>query len=146
MNNNENITSLGYYLNRAFTLIVDNLDRALADASLPLNHSRFSILQVLARSNKEIMSQREISLALGKDPAAISRSLQTLEIDGLIERHPVSGCKNGVSLTEKSRRLRPKIEKVIRQVTTELCDHMSTEEIEAGISFLHKILNRPDNK
>lgn len=139
------IIRLGYYLNRAFTKLVEELDKALRDAGLPLNHSQFSILQVLSRNNTDVLSQREIANRLGKDPAAISRALSYLETNGFVERVPVSGCKNGVSLSAKARNIQPEIECIIRKVTTGACKEMSTDEITGGLSFLKKILQKRRN-
>lgn len=143
MENRPDITDLGYYLNRTFTRLVYELDCGLHAAGIPLNHSQFSILQILARSHSGVMSQREMSLKLGKDPAAISRTVIYLEKQGFISRYPVNGSKNGVSLTDKAKELQPRIEQIIRNVTTAACHGMSEKEINAGLSFLIKILDLP---
>lgn len=131
--------NLGYYLNLTFTSLVGELNRALQNASVPLNHAQFSILQVLTRSGRSAMSQRQIALALGKDPAAISRGLRYLETAGFVERTPVSGCKNGVTLTQKAVEMQPLIESVIRATVSKACGGISSAEYAAGISFLKKI-------
>lgn len=145
MNGNEKreeVYRLGYYLNRAFTGIVDAFDKALKRAGLPLNHAQFLILKTLYQDSNGSMSQREISTQLKKDPAAISRALNHIESNGLVERKHVNGCKYSVTLTEKYLLLRPQIEKVIEEVTTAYCKGLSNKEIEDGLYFLQKIINR----
>ncbi|MBD5356926.1 MAG: MarR family transcriptional regulator [Bacteroides sp.] len=142
MEDPNDITKLGYYLNRAFTRLVDDLDCALRKAGIPLNHSQFSILQVLSRNNSDTMSQREIAKRLGKDPAAISRSVIYLEREGFVARYPVNGCKNGVSLTEKAKELQPQIKAVIKEVTSKACIGMSKQQINSGMSFLTNLLKQ----
>lgn len=135
------ISRLGYYLNRAFSGIVDAFDKALTNASLPLNHAQFLILKTLSRNPKGMMSQREIASQLRKDPAAISRTLKHIEENGLIERKQVNGCKYGVILTDKYFSLQPRIEKVIEEVTTSYCKGLAKEEIQQGLNFLVKIID-----
>ena len=142
MNTEEQITQLGYYLNRAFTRIVDDLNRALQEAGIPLNHSQFPILQVLSRGDSPDMSQREMAKRLGKDPAAISRAVNYLEQMGFVARFHVNGCKNGVALTAKARALQPRIEQIIREVTTGLCRDMTEPEVRSGLAFLVRIMRR----
>lgn len=136
------VSRLGYYLNRAFSGIVDVFDKALQNAGLPLNHAQFLILKTLSRSSSGIMSQREIASQLRKDPAAISRTLKHIEDNGLIERKPINGCKNGVTLTDKYFSLQPKIENVIEEVTTSYCKGLSEKEINQGLTFLIKLIDK----
>lgn len=140
MNDRQSITQLGYYLNRAFTRLVDELDCALRAAGIPLNHSQFSIIQVLSRNGADVMSQRDMAKRLGKDPAAISRAVNYLEKLEFVSRYPLNGCKNGVSLTEKAKELQPEIENIIRKVTTGVCRDIPEQEVNAGLAFLVKIL------
>ena len=139
MTENDESTRLGYYLNRTFTALVEELNRDLHRAGIPLNHSQFVILKALLKSESEVMSQREIAARVGKDPAAISRTLASLERSGFVERHPVSGCKNGVALTPKAIALHSEIEKVIQTTVLTACSGISPEEYSTGISFLNKI-------
>lgn len=132
-------TRLGYYLNRTFTALVDELNNDLRRAGIPLNHSQFVVLKALLKSESEVMSQREIAARVGKDPAAISRTLASLERNGFVERHPVSGCKNGVALTPKAIAIHSGIEKVIRTTILTACAGISPEDYRAGIAFLNRI-------
>lgn len=137
--NEEEYTKLGYYLHHAFTALVGELDRALREAGLPLNHAQFSIIQTLARSRDGVMSQRDIAAELGKDPAAVSRGLNYLEARGLVERHAVSGCKNGVSLTPRAAALRPEIERVICHTVSKACAGVSVSDYSAAVGFLQAV-------
>lgn len=144
MDHKLDITRLGFYLNRTFTRLADELDGALHDAGIMLTHSQFSILQTLSHSETGVMSQREMSKLLSKDPAAISRAVIYLEKQGFVSRYHVNGCKNGVILTEKAKQLQPRIEEVIRDVTMSACKGMTEHEINSGLKFLIKLLDMPD--
>ena len=76
---------------------------------------------------------------MGKDRAAISRSLNTLEENGFILRKAVSGSKNGIFLTEKAIENRQKIADAINMAILKGRQGMTEEEYENGISFLNKI-------
>lgn len=128
---------LGVYLDFAFTSVVAELNRSLHSVGLPLNHAQFVIIQNLFL--KDGQSQSDIARKVGKDRAAISRSLNTLEENGFIRRQAVSGSKNGIYLTEKAFENRDKITEAINMATRKAREGMSDEEYECGINFLMKI-------
>lgn len=146
MKQTDDITNLGYHLNHAFTALVGELNRSLRQSGIPLNHSQFSILQALSRSDKEEMCQREIADELGKDPAAISRALSYLEQHGFISRHAVNGCKNGIALTSKAKEMRPRIEYAINKAVSGVCSGITKDEYIFGLNFLKRIYEATHEK
>ena len=128
---------LGVWLDVAFNSLVAELNRSLHNVGLPLNHAQFAILQNLFI--KDGQSQSDIARRVGKDRAAISRSLNTLEENGFINRKAVSGSKNGIFLTEKSVKNRQKIAAAINMAVNKGREGMTNEEYENGINFLKKI-------
>lgn len=128
---------LGVWLDFSFNSLVAELNRSLHSVGLPLNHAQFVILQNLFF--KEGLSQSDIARRVGKDRAAISRSLNTLEENGFIIRNAVSGSKNGVSLTAKSIENQKKITDAINMAVRKAREGMTEEEYETGINFLKKI-------
>lgn len=128
---------LGVWLDFAFNSLVAELNRSLHSVGLPLNHAQFAILQNLFL--KDGQSQSDIARRVGKDRAAISRSLNVLEENGFIVRKAVSGSKNGVFLTEKAIQNRDRITEAINMAIGRGRRGMTEEEYETGISFLKKI-------
>ena len=128
---------LGVWLDFAFNSLVGELNRSLHNVGLPLNHAQFVILQNLFL--KDGQSQSDIARRVGKDRAAISRSLNALEENGFIIREAVSGSKNGIFLTEKAIENRQKIADAINMAISKGRRGMTDEEYEKGISFLNKI-------
>lgn len=128
---------LGVWLDLAFNSLVGELNRSLHNVGLPLNHAQFAILQNLFL--KDGQSQNDIARRVGKDRAAISRSLDTLEGNGFIIRKAVSGSKNGIFLTEKAIENRNKIVDAINMATAKGRGDISVEEYENGMNFLRKI-------
>lgn len=128
---------LGVWLDFAFNSLVAELNRSLHSVGLPLNHAQFAILQNLFL--KDGQSQNDIARRVGKDRAAISRSLNTLEENGFIVRKAVSGSKNGVFLTEQAIQNRDKITEAINMAIGRGRRGITDEDYEIGISFLKKI-------
>lgn len=128
---------LGVWLDLAFNSLVGELNRSLHNVGLPLNHAQFAILQNLFL--KDGQSQSDIARRVGKDRAAISRSLDTLEGNGFIIRKAVSGSKNGIFLTEKAIENRNKIVDAINMATAKGRGDISVEEYENGMHFLRQI-------
>lgn len=128
---------LGVWLDFAFKSLVAELNRSLHSVGLPLNHAQFAILQNLFL--KDGQSQNDIARCVGKDRAAISRSLNTLEENGFIVRKAVAGSKNGVFLTEQAIQNHDRIIKAINMAIERGRRGMTEEEYETGIGFLKKI-------
>ena len=128
---------LGVWLDFAFNSLVGELNRSLHNVGLPLNHAQFVILQNLFL--KDGQSQSDIARRVGKDRAAISRSLNALEENGFIIREAVSGSKNGIFLTEKAIENRQKIADAINMAISKGRQGMTDEEYEKGMIFLNKI-------
>ena len=110
---------LGVWLDLAFNSLVAELNRSLHSVGLPLNHAQFAILQNLFLINGQ--SQSDIARRVGKDRAAVSRSLNTLEENGFITRKAVSGSKNGIFITEKAIENRAKIVEAINLAIAKGC-------------------------
>ncbi len=128
---------LGVYLDFAFNSLVGELNRSLHSLGIPLNHAQFVIIQKLFI--KDGQSQIDIARGVGKDRAAISRSLNSLEENGFIRRQPVSGSKNGIFLTEKAIEYRNEIAKAINMAIEKAREGMGDEEYKRGLTFLEKI-------
>lgn len=128
---------LGVWLDFAFNSLVAELNHSLRNVGLSLNHAQFVILQNLFL--KDGQSQSDIARLVGKDRAAISRSLNTLEENGFIIRRAVSGSKNGIFLTQQAIQYRNKIAEAINMAIRRARRGMTDAEYEAGIDFLKKI-------
>ncbi|MDE7136701.1 MAG: MarR family transcriptional regulator [Muribaculaceae bacterium] len=104
---------------------------------LTLNHAQFAILQNLFIRNGQ--SQSDLARRVGKDRAAISRSLNSLKENGFIIRKAVSGSKNAIFLTDKAIDNRKKIAAAINMAISKGRKGMTEDEYESGIAFLKKI-------
>lgn len=129
--------NLGYYLHRAFSALTDELTRQLHTGGLNISHAHFSILQAISREPG--INQNELARCLGKDIAAISRSLCYLEKRGLIRREWLNGCTKGVYLTKSGEEQRPLLDQAIRSSIERACKKSDGAEIEICINALKNI-------
>lgn len=139
MAQNQDIRQLGFHLNHAFTALVSTLNHELKASGIPLNHSQFEIIQALWRSESTVMSQHDIAMTLGRDRAAISRTLAYLETHGFVSRYALSGSKNGVTLTPKTLSLKPLINHAVERAVAKACGNMLPGQYDAGIAFLIRV-------
>lgn len=135
------ISTLGYHLDIAFTALVGKLNQELE--GLGINHSQFIILQLL--NSKSGLSQNDIARALNRNPAAVSRSLNCLNRQGLVHITAISGCCNCVELTEKAIALRGEIYRIIKNIQEEATKDFSEGEYNDCINFLERIFNNITN-
>lgn len=136
-----NITGMGFYLNRAFSKLVNTLNDMLSASCIPINHSQFEVLQLLWNSGKGNVSQQEIANIIGRDKAAVSRALSHLETQGYIERKPISGSKNGVSLTPKGVGIQPQLANILSEAIQDFCKTLTTGESLQLTSLLKKTID-----
>lgn len=110
------VSTLGFYINRALSAMIRNLNKELKAAGLDIQHSHFVVLKFL--SVKDSVCQSEISYISGKDKAAISRTLAYLEKNNYVVREAQNKCKYSVVLTDKGREIIPLINDIADKVTS----------------------------
>lgn len=136
--------TLGFYLDRTFNCLVGQLNIALRNVGVDINHSQFIILRAVAMTSG--ISQNEVSRQLRRDPASVCRSIRSLTEKDIIERKKVSGCKYGLFLTKKGEDMIPRLDMAIEIAAKEALRGISTEEYETGIKFLNKIFANTENQ
>lgn len=120
--------SLGLLLNRAATAMSVTLNTALADAGIDLPHSQFIVLRCLYYKGDQ--SQLEIARLLSKDAAAIKRTVDSLELKGLVNRVPVRTLKNSVQITEAGKALMPEAIKIAKAASDKATAGLSSKALE----------------
>ena len=95
------INTLGFYVDRLLFAMIKRQNQMLKESQLDLQHSEFITLKVL-NVLKEA-SQTEIASVMGKERSGVGRILVSLEKKGYIERKPLNGSTNFVTLTEKGK-------------------------------------------
>lgn len=109
------INSIGYYLTRVLYTLIKRLNKELKDNDLKLLHSDFTIMMTLEKVKEA--NQSQIATLLGKERSGISRSLNSLEQQGYVERRPLNGSTNVVTLTEKGQALMPLLNQIAQKIS-----------------------------
>ena len=139
MKKENEIFDLGFYLNRVFADMVNNINSMFANGQIPINHSQFEVLKLLDYIGGENISQQKIASVIGRDKAAISRALTHLEKHGYVKRNALSGSKNGISLTEEGKRILPVLNRITEETVKSLCQSVSETETRQLVSLLKRI-------
>ena len=116
--------------------------RTVTDAAFgayDLTSQQAALLLHLARGEG---SPIQLAAQLGTDTAGMTRLLDRLTAKGLVvrTRHPADRRSVVVELTPEGRALVPKLGPVFGQVTTQLLDGFSVEEIRELTGFLRRML------
>ena len=109
------INTLGFYVDRLLFAMIKRQNQMLKESQLDLQHSEFITLKVL-NVLKEA-SQTEIASVMGKERSGVGRILASLEKKGYIERKPLNGSTNFVTLTEKGKDAIPLITELSNKLT-----------------------------
>ena len=110
------INTLGFYVDRLLYAMIKRQNQMLKESPLDLQHSEFITLKVL-NVLKEA-SQSQVASVMGKERSGVGRVLASLEKKGYIERKPLNGSTNFVTLTEKGKDAIP----LITELSNKLSD------------------------
>lgn len=112
-----------------------------SDNELGLSASRLSVLSVLVFSGDKTLG--ELARAEQVKPPTMTKLIQALESDGLVERSPVAQDKRSICVkaTAKGRRLLRKGRQLRVQGLAELMESLSEDEI-ATLSEASHLLER----
>ena len=119
--------------------MLSQLATALKEAGLEITTSEYLVLRAIY--SKEGLQQCEIADLVGKDKAAVCRSVAELERKGLLILEPVSHKCLKVFLTEKSRDLKPRILEVAAKRHQALKDLTTPEDLDIFTHLLDNIIN-----
>ena len=130
--------ALGCKIGKAYQILLGQLSTALKEFGLDITTSEYLILRAIY--NKEGQQQCEIAEIVGKDKAAVCRSIAGLEKKGLVRTETVSHKCLRVYLTDISREIEPRIMEVAMMRHNALTDLVSKQEIEIFTHILDKII------
>lgn len=133
---------VGYHIYKTHRAISRSLEAKLAPFGLMPN--QWNALNQLDRRGP--LTQKELAYSLQKEQATITRSLDTLEKRGLIERNPDPSDRraNLISLTPAAVDLLALIEPVAEEAASRVTEGISAEELEAMLATLEKLRRNVD--
>jgi two-component system nitrogen regulation response regulator NtrX len=125
----------------AYATIVPVLDRELGTAGVSLN--QFEILTWLARAGRRGLRMSDLASRVVLSPSGVTRAVDQLERDGLVERRLVEGDKRGstATLTADGRAtLRKAVNVHVRGLREHFLQHLSHTELQQLADALEAIL------
>ncbi len=133
---------VGYQIYKTHRVISRGLEAKLSPFGITPN--QWNALNQLDRRGP--LSQKQLSEALQKEQATITRSLDTLEKKGLIERNPDPRDRraNVISLTPAAVDLLSRIEPVAEAAAEEVVRGISEEELDSLRTTLEKLRRNID--
>ena len=109
-------------------------------SSLNIHRSQHMLLMTVARIGEGV-SQKRLAEELNISPAAIAKSIKTLELDGMITR---SSCaddarQNEILITEKGKSLVEESRRIMKELDTEMVSLLSDDELDTLCKLFTKM-------
>jgi DNA-binding MarR family transcriptional regulator len=126
----------------AYATIVPVLDRELGAVGLSLN--QFEILTWLARASRRGLRMSDLASRVVLSPSGVTRAVDQLERNGLVERSVVEGDKRGstATLTAEGRAtLRKAVNVHVPGLRKHFLQHLSRTELQQLADALEAILD-----
>jgi DNA-binding MarR family transcriptional regulator len=123
--------------------VVPALDREL-DGSAGVSLNEFEILTWLARAGRRGLRMSDLASRVVLSPSGVTRAIDQLERDGLVERRVVEGDKRGslAILTAEGRAtLRKAVNVHVRGLREHFLQHLSRTELKQLADALEAILD-----
>lgn len=137
---------LGKVLGATHSLLVRSLARKLREAEIPLTPDQYRIMAILWE--EEGGNQCNLAEKVQRDRTTITRILDTLERDELIERRvdPNDRRQFRIFLTPKGNSLKQPARACAKAVNDEALGQLTEEEAAFGFRFLNYIIKNLNQK
>jgi DNA-binding MarR family transcriptional regulator len=131
-----------YLLSVAQQTMKEYTNAALSKAGVELTMTQAGMLFLLKRKDMRTMS--ELGEVFDIDNSAVTRLVDRLEKNGIVERHPAPGDRRAflIHMTPKGLESLEKAKKIIMAVNEELRRGFTPEEVESYKKILKSILER----
>jgi len=131
--------SFGRILGVAHTSLFRHLSKLMKEKNLPITPEQFSVLSHLWQ--KDGLQQTELALCTNRDRANVTRILDILEREGIVERRDDANDRRvfRIYLTEKGNSLREATAACAQQSIADSLVGLTEAEIETCIRVLLKI-------
>lgn len=132
-----NIFSLGLLVNRVHTAICIRLNQKLKDYGLDLTVAEYMIVRRIF--DNQGITQRELSILIRKDQAAVNRAVKRLINNGYLQRGETIKDRYRLYPSQKTLDLKETVFKIITEMTDDCLSGISDQRRNQGIDFLTKI-------
>lgn len=135
---NLEIKTLGFYVDRLLYAMIKKQNQMLKESPLDdLQHSEFIVLKVL--NVLDGVTQSQLASVMGKERSSISRSVASLEKKGYIDRKPLNGSTNFITLTEKGRQSMNLITEISDKLTDLTFKGFSAQKRQSVVNSLARL-------
>ncbi len=133
--------SLGAYMAIALQLMKKKHQKSLAEAGSKITLEQLAILEILGHHGD--MNMTELSIKTWKHNANITRIVDKLEKQQLVERRSVEGDRraNLIGITGKGKNLYDRLISLVMENNKEITSCITKEEETAAINTMIKIIN-----
>lgn len=131
------VNSVGFFVDRLLFAMIKRRNHDLNEINSDLQHAEFVVLKVI--NILKGASQSQLAAVMGKERSGIGRILTSLEKKGYIERVPLNGSTNHVTLTEKGEQTIPMIMQLSEKLTEQTFKGFSKKGRESIIENLDKM-------
>ena len=130
-------------------LCVSRMHRKVCERNISkmgIHNSQHHMLMYIAKQG-EISSQKEIAERFEITPAAVARSLKSLETEGFIERENLREDSrfNRIKITDKGKEIIENSYRIFEEIDTHIFGEFSIEEIDEFNFFLDKMQSKLNN-
>ena len=110
-------------------------------SQMGIHHSQHHLLMYIAKKG-EILSQKEIAERFGISPAAVAKSLKSLENEGFIVRSNLEGDGrfNRITITDKGTEMIENSHKIFQEIDSSIFEDFDEKEIAEFDALLDKIM------
>lgn len=127
-------------------LYIGRLHRSIFEkniSSMGIHHSQHHLLMYIARE-VEVTSQKQIAEKFGITPAAVARSLKTLESEGFIKRENTAsdGRLNSITITAKGRDIVERSYIMFRETDVAVFEDFTDDDIRTLNRYLDMMKSR----
>ncbi len=136
--------NVGCKLGMAYQLQASRLAEELRKEKLDISVAEYLVLRLLYTGDG--LQQCEIASALGKDNAAVCRSVKALEAKGMVVTEQISHKCLRVYLSPAAREIEWRIMKVARSRHDALKAILTDDELKAFIKTLDKIIKQSNKE
>ena len=116
-------------------------------SKMGIHNSQHHLLMYIAKKG-EISSQKEIAERFEITPAAVARSLKSLETEGFIQRENLEGDSrfNRIKITDKGKEIIENSYRIFEEVDSNIFEEFTIDEITEFNRFLDKMQSKLNDK
>ncbi|MEO0542806.1 MAG: MarR family transcriptional regulator [Pseudomonadota bacterium] len=132
-------TSAGWYIQR----LAGRLDKAMGEALADIDLTLPQLPIMMTALERGGLTQADYAAKFRMPAYAISRSIDSLVVQGLLERRPDQNSRRAYNIyvTDAGRDLAPKLFAIIEGVNAEILAPLTPDEAKTLLSLLSKSLN-----